>query len=259
MRKLLSMALASIALSATAQERRLDNFVYRFNDSLEYVDRLSIRPDALAGIQLRTDSKRIPGHQVKFFQNNDRFFANTQRLTIIRNTSFAERIVEGKINLFQEFPNEFLVGGSWNRHRYRTYAEQPSLSMRMYYNKGWGDLKRVRYVNLLEDMADSPASLDLLKAYRKKVNTSTLLYASAGASIIGGMVMLLVNGSKTHSDFGKGFGQGSAFNQGSSRMGPSLAPGFILLGAGTGLAVGGFLNQISASRTLEDAIYNYNR
>lgn len=253
MKKLLIAALACYGLSARAQVHESKNFLYLYSDSVIYAKKIMLRPDFAGYWQLRADSRRVPTEQVKFFNNEEGFFANTRKLHFVRTDAFSERIIEGRINVFQEMTYDPFLYDRGPRYRDN---RQSRVDLRMYYNKGFSDLKKVNYYNLKNDMSDHPESMDLLKSYRKSMNTSKIMYAAAAVSVIAGMVSFLSTDNKTDSSFSGHFGDGT------SSMNTSLSgytPSFIMLGVGLGFAVGGFAIQTSGSRHLERAVDAYNR
>lgn len=254
MKKILIVVMACYAMNARSQVDESRNFVYLYSDSVVYAKKVILRPDGFGSWQLRADSKRIPRDRIKFFNSNEGFFANTRKLNFVRTAGFSERIIEGKINLFQQTnydPMRYEYGYGFSERR-----QQP-VDVRMYYNKGYGDLKKVGYSNLKMDMSDNAESMRLLDGYRKTLNTSKALYTAAGVSIIAGLVSFLVKGNETQlssdfPDFGKP-------NMGSSIKKANFTGSFLLLGLGAGLAVGGVTIHSSASKRLENAVNSYNR
>jgi hypothetical protein len=79
------------------------------------------------------------------------------------------------------------------------------------------------------------------------------MYIVAGAAIVSGLISFLAAGSSNR-DMSSGNGFGSNFGKG-----PNFTPAFILLGAGAGLATGGYFIQASGNRHLENAVDAYNR
>ncbi|WP_288883061.1 hypothetical protein [Pedobacter panaciterrae] len=251
MKKLLMVVLASYAITARAQVHESQNFLYLNSDSVIYAKRIMFRPDFSGFWQLRADSRRISPEKVKFFSNENGFFANTRRVTFGRTAEFAERIAEGKINIFQEIPyDEFLDDRAY---RYGGRPE-PVVNLRMYYNKGFDNLKKVNYQNLKNDMADNPESMDMLAGYRRSMNTSKILYAAAGASFVAGIVSFLVKGNDMQKLSHTGFGQSSM-----NSKGPNVTGTLLFWGLAASLGVGGFVVHTSGSRHLESAVDVYNR
>lgn len=253
MKKLLIIAMACYGLSARAQLDESRNFIYLYSDSVIYADQVRLRPDIMGGWQLRTDSRGIPLRGVKFFNNRNGFFANTRKTTVLGQNTFSERIIEGKINLFQEV----LYDERWYERRHAPPgASGRPIDIRMYYNKGYSDLKRVNYRNLRADMSDNPQSLDFLAAYRRSLNTRNVLYTAAGASLIASLVSFVIAGAKAGESSEEFFSRKpGTFNP----KKPNLVPSFSLLGVGAGLSIGGFFVHRSASRNLENAVDAYNR
>lgn len=269
MKKLSMIVMAAYGLTATAQGvDQSRNFIYLNSDSVIYASRITLRPDLTGMPQLRADSRRIPTERVKFFNNEDGFFANTRRLTFRTETAFAERTIEGRINLFQpamyhpDRPYGTYDYGYGRRYRYReSWSRGPAT--RLYYNKGFEDLKTLNYKNLQHDMADNAESMNLLEGYRKSINTSTVLYTAAGVSIVAALVSFVVTGQKDMDTeiHPPGWWPGSQHQSASPKMnsGPNFTASFALLGAGLGFAVGGFSVRLSAARKLENAFDAYNR
>jgi hypothetical protein len=251
MKKLFMALLVSYAFNANAQLDLSKNFVYLYSDSVIYAGSIKLRPDNFGSWQLRVDSRKFPTDQVKFFNNQNGFFANTRRTRAMGATTFSERIIEGRINLFQESRYDPFIDDPGYGYGYGYGNVRPqNVDIRMYYNKGMGDLQKVNYYNLSRDMADRPESMDLLRGYRKSMNTGNIMYAAAGASLVAGLVSFLVKGSDRQNrnhEFGTGFKR------------TNFTTSFLLLGVGAGLAGGGALIQMSGSRKLEDAVQVYNR
>lgn len=241
------MAMACYALNASAQVDQSRNFVYLYSDSVIYAQKIRLRPDVYGSWQIRADSRRIPTDQVKFMGNEDGLFANTRKFNLTRVNTFSERVIEGRINLYQEAsydPYAFDRG-----YRYR-HSRPQAVDTRMFYNKGWNDLQKVNYQNLSRDMADDPRSMDLLKGYRKKINTAKIMYVAAGASIIAGFISIMADGNRTEIN---GFGHKVP------SMSGDFTKGCILFGAGLAIGGSGALIHLSSTRRLENAIESYNR
>ena len=246
MKKMFIIAMACYGLNARAQTGDSKNFVYLYSDSVIYARNITLRSDPFGSWQLRADSRRVPSSQVKFFSNRDGFFANTRKLTIAGVNEFSERIAEGKINLYQRTSYDPLFYGHHHEHG---HSRQPDLDVRMYYNKGFGDLKKVSYNNLKSDMADHPQSMDLLASYKKNRNTTKLMYTAAGLSIVAGAISYLTSASrmmKTNPSTGSSYD-------------PSFTLSFISLGLAVGFSAGGYVVSASGSRHLENAVDAYNR
>ncbi|WP_316815409.1 hypothetical protein [Pedobacter nyackensis] len=253
MKKLIIAALACYGLSARAQMHESKNFLYLYSDSVIYAKKIMLRPDFAGYWQLRADSRRVPTEQVKFFNNEEGFFANTRKLHLGGLSSFSERIIDGRINVFQEMTYDPFFDNRGPRYMDR---RQSRVDLRMYYNKGYGNLKKVNYNNLKNDMSDHAESMDLLKGYKKSMNTSKIMYTAAAVSVIAGIVSFLAADKKVDSSFPGHFGdRTSGMNTSFSDYTPSL----IMFGLGLGFTAGGYVIQTSGSRHLERAVDAYNR
>ena len=246
MNKFFLVVLACYGLNAHAQVQEPGNFIYLYSDSVIHAKTIRIRPDIYNSLQIRADSKRIPVDKVKFFQTQDGFFANTKKLNHYAMSAFTERIIEGRINLYQQVSYDpFLVDDGF---RFRNRRPNSVVDSRMFYNKGYEDIRKVSYANLMRDMSDRPESMQLLAGYRKSMNTTKVLYISAGASVLAGLIYAVVVGSNTDRMLGTNGVKEASF-----------APSFALLGASAGLALGGYFAGESGKRHLEAAVDAYNK
>lgn len=249
MKKLLIVVMACYGLNARSQVNESQNFVQLYSDSVIHAQKIRLRPDFLGSWSLRADSRKVPLYQVKFFSNEDGLFANTRKLNFFDEVSFSERVIEGKINLYQQVAYD-PVPFEDDYHRFN-HRRQQLVDNRMFYNKGYSDLKKVSYANLSMDMADNVKSLDLLAAYKKSRKTATIMYVGAGAAIIAGMVTFVS---------GSGFKRTTAgFGKLSNYEPKGFTSGLLLMGLGTGLGLGGYVIQASGARNIERAIDVYNQ
>jgi len=243
MKKLLIIAMACYGLSARAQLRESRDFLYLYSDSIIYANDIKFRPDFAGNLRVKVDSRNVPIAQVKFLNTKDGFFANTRKMGIMRTEEFAERIIAGKINVFQETSLAY-VPFIYNPH-YAYESQYPvtpvtSINSNMYYNKGYSDLMKLNYTNLKRDLRDDPRSMDMLRAYRRSMNTSTLFYIAGAASLLTGVFVATSEGKNAFSD--KNFIIGSSIG-----------------GLGLGFITGGYLKTLSAKKKLENTIDVYNR
>ena len=237
------IVMACYALNARSQTDESRNFIYLNSDSVIQADRVRLRPDFGGSLVLRADSRRVPLEQVKFFNNEDGFFANTRKTNLFAINSFSERIVKGKINLYQEVAYD-PVPYELDYYRFRDRAPR-AISTRMFYNKGYSDVKKVSYASLKMDMADHPQSLDFLESYRKGKQLGTIFYVAAGTAIVAGLVNFAIAGNNQNFSIG-------SFER-------SYVGSLLLIGAGAGLSLGGYLKRAEANRQMEKAIDAYNR
>lgn len=241
--------LTCLCLNSKAQIDESRNFVYLYSDSVIYAKNIRLRHNFFNSLQLRADSKPIPLQKIKFFNNDEGFFANIKGLDAFGQIRLSERIIAGKINLYQERPYTTFLN--------RRHQDHNEVDVRMFYNKAYGNLKRVNYANLAVDMADNAESMDLLRNYRKNMNTSKALYIGAGASVVAALVTFLVG---TKEEFNHQMeGPFPDRMEKIKRKNGSLGFSIGLLGIGTGLAIGGYSTNVSGLRKLESAVDTYNQ
>lgn len=236
-------------LNAKAQVDESRNFVYLYSGSVIYGKNIRLRHDFFNSLQLRVDSKPITLQKIKFFKNDEGFFANTKGQDALGQIRLSQRIIAGKINLYQERPYTTFLDHTSQVHNER--------GIKTFYNKGYGDLKKANYNNLKIDMADHAESMDLLENYRKNVNTSNKLYIAAGASAVASLVTFLVGAKDDYKQASDGSSHGRTGNL-RGRNG-TLKVSMGLFGVGAGLAIGGYSTNRSGLRKLEGAFDAYNK
>ena len=256
MKNLTALALLCLSFSRLlAQVNSEKNFLYLYSDSVIYGDRIIYESSFDGSSHFIVDFKRIHPEQVKFFQNDRGFFANTRHLVLNGRTSFSERIREGKINLFEgNFTGE-------PRYSHAFYAphsySKNEVTQANYYNIGFGDLRKANYENLTIDLAANQGSMNNLQQYRKATSVSRTLFVIGGAAVLGGLVSFVANGSR---DVGKSSGfpaPGWSDRVSSPKLGLSLG----LMLAGAGISGAGLLKSLTRAKYLKGAIdtYNYSR
>lgn len=260
MKTLLTIILACCSIYASAQVDESKNFVYFYSDSVHYAKNIRPRTTLFNSINIRANSRSFPLNQVKFFQNIDGFFANTSRLKSFRTEGLSKRMIEGKVNLYREREfKTFSYNDDFDYHHY-THNNSNAIDVRMFYNKGYDDLKKVNYKNLSVDMADDQQAIDLLKGYNQNIRTSRILYVASGASLIGSLVAFLAHNknNRIEHDF-SGFGPNSNPPNMDIKYGGFPPVTYALLGASIGFAAVGYTINISGLKKLERSIETYNR
>lgn len=222
--------------SAFCQVDDTRNYVYFFSDSVLYGRNVELSSSFTRGTYLLCDTIKIHPDQVKFFRGETGFFANTIRLKYSGTSSFCERIRKGRINLYEkdvttQSPGTYING------RY-----SPGMSGRTinnFYNKGFGDLKKANYNNLVTDLSDNPESMMYLDKYKKSDTKQKIFQIAGGTLIVGGLVALI-----------------SAKNK--PVISPNYTPGAILMGTGAASMWVGYFVYLSKPKHLKNAIDVYN-
>jgi hypothetical protein len=246
MKNYIFIAMAMLWHSARAQEDAQPT-IYFNTGKIITAEKIRLRTGVFNDLYLLADGKRIQAEQVKFFQNHRGFFANIQNLHPLRESGFAERTDQGRINLYEAMSQRY----DWEvpYHGYQLPAER-EYNIDLFYNKGLEDLKKVNYTNLSVDLQDNPQSLDFLAVYRKKRSTANIFFGAAGVSLIAGLVSLVNKGAQHSTSVHN-------FSMPSRPKTPYL--GFALLGVGSGFGLAGTLNYAKSKRELINAIDAYNR
>jgi hypothetical protein len=155
-------------------------FLCLFPDSMIYASDIKYHRQSLGKDYFIVDSLRIYSGSVKFYNNETGFYAQNE------NGDFIRMIKEGRVNLFEyKFTTYQPAPGYYNPY---TGIYFPSLNppiqetfTKYYYNKGFGDLKKVNYQNLKIDLSDNPESMFHIIKYKslRKAQISTFIIGSA--------------------------------------------------------------------------------
>ena len=235
MKKTLTLALLCTFFgNAFAQVDESKNYLYLYSDSVIYGKNIIYESWLDGSPHFIVDSKRIHPEQVKFFQSEMGFYANTRDLDIAGRTSFSERIRKGKINLFEKQIRDY---PGYHHTPYSNPQEETGLTALNYYNIGFGDLKKASYSNLKSDLAEHPASLAQLKEYGKVHKLSKRLLLAGGIGMLSGVVSLISPGWDRDPRLGLSFG---------------------LIVGGGGLMLGGLFTSLSKPKYLKKAVDAYN-
>ncbi|MGX5691278.1 hypothetical protein [Arcticibacter tournemirensis] len=234
---------------AHAQSDESGDFLYLYSDSVIHANRIDLERDPAGSFYLWVDSRRIHPDQVKFFNNNRGFFANVKDFDVDDEITFSERIRKGKVNLYEAKRIKWLTYDSIHG-----YTRNPTVvQTKNYYNLGYGNLKKVNYVNLSSDLASNPKSIELLKKYRSVQRKRTILYTSAVASFLAGVVLFSIDTDASSSDLEKRHDsswRSSAFT--------GIIPAATLSVLGFGLIIKSNHMGPSKTRYLKQAIDVYN-
>jgi hypothetical protein len=176
------------------------NYLYLFTGKIISGKTIDLKQPFIGYPYLLIDDNKIDAHEVKFFSNDEGFFANTIKLQGLSTASFARRVRKGRINLYERTTYNatalsYGYAGTPGFGGHGTYGTVGGFGVgaslphtKFYYNKGFGDLKHLDFYSLKNDMADDPLALSALNNWnqtRRKGNA--FLYSSllvTGASFI---------------------------------------------------------------------------
>ncbi|MCB9014141.1 MAG: hypothetical protein H6539_08890 [Bacteroidales bacterium] len=175
------------------------NFIYTYSGNIftgNYMD----LTDEKGYTFIILDSLKVNTSQIKFLKYYNNFWANTRKLENTERSLFALRTYAGNLNLYTRL--EVSESGNFNN----VYISNDQLWADMtknvdarefkYYNKGYGDLKSLKYNNLVDDLSDNAECISLLNESRAYSNKSKKYYALGAAAII----YAFINGVSTHNE-----------------------------------------------------------
>ncbi len=168
-------------------------FVYLFTGEKIKSEVVEFRDQFIGSGYFLVGKEQYSADLVKFYRDANGFYANTRKLNMSGKSVFSKRVINGRVNLFEKekmytTPSYIDAAGTYN-------PGASSKTIKNYYNKGFGDLKKATYKNLKIDLADSPESMGYLKKYRKYKNVQIALSIVGGALIATGVTSYFIKTS----------------------------------------------------------------
>ncbi len=162
-------------------------YVYLFSDSVIYGKNIKYVTPVFKKAYFMVDSAIIYSGFVKFYKDESGFYANIKLLNFWKTDYFAKRVEKGNINLYRKTTIDY-VPGTYN---YTTGTYTPGITkyhIKEAYNRGFGDIKKASYKNLIVDLSDNPQSILYLKKYRRTKTAGILLKITGAAAFMGGII-----------------------------------------------------------------------
>jgi hypothetical protein len=169
------------------------SYLYLFSDSVVYGN-IIVDENSFSGTKhFSVNSKVIEPNLVKFYKDEIGFYANIKYLKFSGSSRFAERIRQGRINLYKK------EAANYKSILYNVLLGWPDRMIisanesYYYYNKNFDNLKKISYKNLNSDLSDNPESMKHLNKYKSITHIQTAINIVGGISLIAGYVGLLDN------------------------------------------------------------------
>jgi hypothetical protein len=229
-----------LLFSKTIISQNSNNFIYLFSGESITSDKIEYISKSFSSSYFIVNGKEFKSGDVQFYQNKDGFFANTKKLTFSGSSSFSEREITGKINLFnKEFvTNSTIMGGNGMVMG----STGPNSTISYYYNKGeFGELKKSNYSNLKIDLNENLESISHLNKFKSVKLRETLLYIVGGAVMTVGVASLINKTSNVPED-----------------VTPKTGGSFVIIGIGFGTLITNYLTTINKHKHIKKAIEVYN-
>ncbi|MBI9034616.1 MAG: hypothetical protein JEZ03_09125 [Bacteroidales bacterium] len=170
-------------------------FIYLYNDTIREVSSLKLKYQAFDKNIIEADGHKYYINQVRFYQNEKGFFANTSSLSYAGSFHMVYCVQKGNINLFEPDVNTYLN----NINHVPFYNYNPVTIMNVasakYYNKGFDFIKMATYDNLSDDLSDNPTSMMHLEKYKKQSRLQNIVTIAGVAITAGGIIGLISTSS----------------------------------------------------------------
>jgi hypothetical protein len=173
------------------------NFLYTYMGDIIYGRIIDHKTPFLGRSRFEVDSKEIQPDIVTFYKNETGFYANTKEVNSSGSSIFTVRIRKGRINLYEKETTNYSPGYfSVSTGMY--YGGYITKTIKNYYNKGFGELKKANYKNLRTDLANDPESMLYLDKYKSISSAQTVLQIVGGGLIVVGFATLINNTKDWH-------------------------------------------------------------
>jgi hypothetical protein len=225
--------------SINSTEPEVDNYVYTYWGNIFTGRDFQISKEG--GISyIAIDSFEVDLSLVKFIKYNSTFWANTNKIESDSKDVFSLQTHEGKLNLYTkvELRKNVTYNGIYlaSNHIWVHYTTNIEKNVFEYYNQGFGDLKSVKYKNLVGDLSDNPSSMMLLRKSQTYKNSSALFYLVGVASLVYG--------------FSTGFSSDESYNLKNASF-------YLPIGIGISSIWIGSIYSKKRTKSLRDAIMEY--
>lgn len=175
---------------ADSIENNNKSFLYTYSNQIISGKIIYHKKTLLEDSYFLIGSKKYSSSIVKFYKNETCFYANTRDVSFSGSSIFAERIRKGRINLYEhETTSSSPTYYSASAGMYTSGISTKKINN--YYNKGFVDLKKTSYKNLVYDLDDNIESSIYLKKYKSVRDAQTILYIAGGVTLISGLATLI--------------------------------------------------------------------
>ncbi len=166
------------------------NHLYLFSGKIIPGKNIELKDPFFGSRYFSVDGEKHKDAQVKFFQNDEGYFANTIPFSHVSSSTFAKRIKKGRINLFEQTNHGATnmaygygvspgFGGYGMNGPVGGFGVGISLpTTTFYYNKGFENIKKIDFYGLRDDMADDPLALSALNHWNKTRKNGNLFMIS---------------------------------------------------------------------------------
>jgi hypothetical protein len=188
------------------------NFVYLFSGKkIESINNFEYREPFIGSNYFIVDNDKYPSSEVAFYHDYIGYYANIKKLTAFEQNNFAERVIAGRINVYEytRYNAPMMMGGGYSGGGMMAGGYGGAGMMvgggtqtSSYYNRDFRELKKISYGNLILDLNDNPKCVSLLNEYHKASNNKILWAVTGSAFLIAGLVVAsnqvkAVNGGET--------------------------------------------------------------
>lgn len=245
-----------LKLYADSVEKKHEYFIVNVSNEIIAGRNIEYLKPFLGSATIQIDSRNMAPYVVKFYKNEEGFFANTQDVSINGNSEFCQRVKKGKINLYETVKTTQSMGSYHTvPGAYGTVGFGPSgggmyvggfstTHIKNYYNIGFSSLKKADYNNLSLDLASNPESMIHLEKYKSVKKSQTILYIVGGVTLIGG-VATLINKTKD-------------WDGTDATQEPNVTANIVSIGIGAGCFWASYFISFSKPKHLRNAIEAYN-
>lgn len=200
-----TLLLIQISVKSQIKKGTFENYVLEYSGEITHAKKVIYNTAIFKENYISADTVKFDPRNVRFFYNENGFYANTKRLNTFGTIGFTERIIEGNVNLYEkELTYNYNTG--FNNVGYGTIGgvvnfglTTENISNIRYYNIGFRELKRVNYQNLSEDLSDNLESMLHLDTYKKVKKRERLFYIIGTTMIFTGAHFYIKDNRKSGS------------------------------------------------------------
>ena len=168
------------------------SFYLLYSDTtVHYCNDLELKKSIFGPRYFIIDSEKVMPSMVMFYKKGSGFYANTRKLTLWGRSNFYARKKKGKINFYEEYSER----RNMSHYNTITGAVTSGGTTKVYtyfYHKGFSEIKKATYKNLIVDLSDNPQAVIHLNKYNSQRKAQHTLNTVGVALVVGGFISMIM-------------------------------------------------------------------
>lgn len=249
LQKTISIIFLLVCTHLIAQEKIDESkyFIHTYDGEIIYTKYIDYKTPLFKRNYFKINGEKIEERVVKFYRAENGFFGNIKDF----GGGFAERIIKGKINLFEHI-NTYTTNVP-NANGFGSPMMTTNTVVNRYYNSGYNSLKVADYENLSVELASNSKSIEILNDFHTAKKKRVMWYVIGGVATVVG---ILTAGKKT-GEYERTFNHNTGWYENTPVT--EIRPVNLTIGLlGFATVVGTYISSLKKKDHIKKAIMIYN-